>query len=328
MKALEKDRERRYDTANGFAADIARFLNDEPVVAAPPSTAYRLRKFVRRRKKTVVAVALILFLFLAGSIGTSIGFWRTVKANEALDLALEEKDDALVEEGRQRELAQENEQRARDAERDARHEADRAKRAEAESAARSAELEQVVQFQAAQLSEIDPEQMGVRLRRDLLAAASEEHREALAASLAGINFTNLALDTLENNLFGRTLEAIEAKFQGQPLVRATLLLTLAATLDDLGLLDSATAPLEMAVSIRRGELGDDHPDTLSAINNLAYLIEAQGRPSEAEPLYREALEGRRRVLGDDHPDTLISVNNLGAMLLGPVGAGGVRALLA
>ena len=48
MKALEKDRTRRYETANAFAADVMRYLNDEPVEASPPSTAYRLRKFAQK----------------------------------------------------------------------------------------------------------------------------------------------------------------------------------------------------------------------------------------------------------------------------------------
>ena len=65
MKALEKDRNRRYDTANGFAADIERYLNDEAVVARPPSAGYRLRKFARRNKTvfttvTIVAAALVV----------------------------------------------------------------------------------------------------------------------------------------------------------------------------------------------------------------------------------------------------------------------------
>ena len=50
MKSLEKDRNRRYETANGFAADVQRYLNDEPVQACPPSAGYRLRKFARRHK--------------------------------------------------------------------------------------------------------------------------------------------------------------------------------------------------------------------------------------------------------------------------------------
>src|SRR5687768_2187997 len=57
MKALEKDRDRRYETANGFAADVRRYLNDEPVQACPPSAGYRLRKFVRRNRRAVGTVA-------------------------------------------------------------------------------------------------------------------------------------------------------------------------------------------------------------------------------------------------------------------------------
>ena len=60
MKALEKDRNRRYETANGLAADLQRYLDDEPVQACPPSARYRLRKFVRRHRGPVLAVALVL----------------------------------------------------------------------------------------------------------------------------------------------------------------------------------------------------------------------------------------------------------------------------
>ena len=55
MKALSKERDRRYETANGFAKDIERFLNHEPVLAGPPSARYRLRKFVRRNRPQVIA---------------------------------------------------------------------------------------------------------------------------------------------------------------------------------------------------------------------------------------------------------------------------------
>ncbi len=68
MKALEKDRNRRYETANGFAMDVQRYLADEPVVACPPSAAYRLRKFARRNRGALAVAALILFfLVLLGS---------------------------------------------------------------------------------------------------------------------------------------------------------------------------------------------------------------------------------------------------------------------
>ena len=73
MKALEKDRTRRYETANGFAADVQRYLSGEAVQAHPPSAGYRLKKFVRRNKGQVLAASLVLFALLAGTVGTTIG---------------------------------------------------------------------------------------------------------------------------------------------------------------------------------------------------------------------------------------------------------------
>ena len=74
MKTLEKDRNRRYETASGFAADVQRYLNDEPVQACPPSAGYRLRKFVRRNKRALamVAVAAAAVLIAATSLGWSV----------------------------------------------------------------------------------------------------------------------------------------------------------------------------------------------------------------------------------------------------------------
>src|SRR5262249_49161015 len=80
MKALEKDRNRRYETANGFAMDLQRYLADEPVVAGPPSAAYRFRKFVRRNRGPVLAAASIVILLLGGVIGTTLGLVRAVLA--------------------------------------------------------------------------------------------------------------------------------------------------------------------------------------------------------------------------------------------------------
>src|SRR3989440_9698713 len=59
MKALEKDRSRRYETANGFAADVQRYLNDEPVLACPPSARYRLRTFARRHRRPVLGASIV-----------------------------------------------------------------------------------------------------------------------------------------------------------------------------------------------------------------------------------------------------------------------------
>jgi serine/threonine protein kinase/tetratricopeptide (TPR) repeat protein len=73
MKCLEKDRTRRYETANSLAADIRHYLSDEPVVACPPSAGYRLRKFVRRNKGPVLAAGSVLLTLVVGIIGTTMG---------------------------------------------------------------------------------------------------------------------------------------------------------------------------------------------------------------------------------------------------------------
>jgi tetratricopeptide (TPR) repeat protein len=80
MKALEKDRNRRYETANGLARDIERYLHDEPVLACPPSTGYRLRKFARKYKKGLATVAAFLALLVAGQAGFVL--WRLHEAEQ------------------------------------------------------------------------------------------------------------------------------------------------------------------------------------------------------------------------------------------------------
>jgi len=80
MRALEKDRARRYESAGGLARDIERYLRDEPVQACPPSAGYRLRKFVRRQKGPVVAAALVFLALVGGIIGTT---WQAVRATQA-----------------------------------------------------------------------------------------------------------------------------------------------------------------------------------------------------------------------------------------------------
>ncbi|MCI0459723.1 MAG: serine/threonine protein kinase [Gemmataceae bacterium] len=88
MKCLEKDRNRRYDTANGLARDLERYLADEPVLACPPSAGYRLRKFARRHKGPVLAALVVVLALLGGISGTTAGLieadsaWREAVANE------------------------------------------------------------------------------------------------------------------------------------------------------------------------------------------------------------------------------------------------------
>ena len=90
MKALEKDRARRYDTANGLAADIGRHLASEPVLAAPPSRAYRIRKFVRKNRGGVIAAGIVLTALVVGIVGTTWGLIQASRANRALAAKNEE----------------------------------------------------------------------------------------------------------------------------------------------------------------------------------------------------------------------------------------------
>lgn len=272
MKCLEKDPGRRYDTTNALAMDLRRHLNNEAVLASPPSNVYKVRKFIRRNRVATVAGTGVFAILVLATI-VSFDFYRTAE-----------------------------------------------KRAD--------ELEQVADFQGSQLKDIDAELMGTRLRQDLLdraragtlaagrdEAAATERVATLEQALAGVNFTDAALNTLDENIFERALAAVEEQFASQPMVKARLLQTIADTLVDLGLLDRATKPQEEAVRIRRERLGNDHPSTLTSINNLGTLLQDQGKLSEAESFLNQALQGFRHVLGDSHPDTLAAINNFGTVRL-------------
>src|SRR5262249_35919240 len=88
MKALEKGRGRRYETANGLAMDVQRYLAGEPVLAAPASAMYRLRKLVRRHRGSFVAAGLVLLTLLGGIAGTTWGLLQAVDERDAKDVAL------------------------------------------------------------------------------------------------------------------------------------------------------------------------------------------------------------------------------------------------
>jgi len=121
MKALEKDRGRRYETATGFAADIERYLNDEPVVACPPSPAYRFRKFARRNKALLTTIALVAVTLVLGVVVSTSQAIRATRsaareraarqeANEQRDAAVEAK--RRVEEAKRR-IGEQNKQISR-----------------------------------------------------------------------------------------------------------------------------------------------------------------------------------------------------------------------
>jgi tetratricopeptide (TPR) repeat protein len=100
MKALEKERTRRYTTASDLAKDIERYLNNEPILARPPSNWYRLQKFARRNKVTFAAGVVMVFaagaVFIALAAGLAVSTWLFVKEREARQLAAQAQDEAAM----------------------------------------------------------------------------------------------------------------------------------------------------------------------------------------------------------------------------------------
>src|SRR5439155_22060183 len=94
MKALEKDRARRYETANGLARDVERFLADEPVAACPPSNLYRLHKLVRRNKGVFTGVGAVALMLVLGVVAST---WEAVRAGRAERAQAHEKQIAKAE---------------------------------------------------------------------------------------------------------------------------------------------------------------------------------------------------------------------------------------
>jgi serine/threonine protein kinase/tetratricopeptide (TPR) repeat protein len=270
MKCLEKDPARRYDTASGLAFDIQRHLQGEPVLAAPPSTLYRFRKLARRHR-TRAAVGAVLLLSTLMTIGGTTTF--------------------ALRESRQRAQAEE----------------------------RARETNQVARFQAALITGIPLDQMGASIREDLVMEAGQAWRRAgladaevaartaqLASLLSDVNFSNTAMRTLDQTIFERALADIDAQFKDRPLLRASMLQSLATAMTALNLHARAVAPQLDALHTRESMLGPDAPETLESLQGASDLYASRFEFHEAERYARRALEGRRRVLGETHPATLES----------------------
>jgi tetratricopeptide (TPR) repeat protein/predicted Ser/Thr protein kinase len=301
MKALEKDRGRRYETANGFALDVQRYLAEEPVLAGPPTAAYRLRKFVRRNRGPVLAAAALLLALLVGTAGTAWGLVRALRAEAAaraaeaqavLDRDMAE--EALLAKGQA--LAAEAEQRkeADERRREAEKQQKRAEQAEREAKEQAAVTQAVNDF----------------LQKDLLGQADVGNQPLLAGGAVERD-PNVTVRELLN----RAALGIEGKFAGQPLTEAAIRLTIGDVLRALGRHEESGHHLERSIRLRTAQLGADHPDTLTSKNALALLYHSQGQYAKAETLHKEVLEARAAKLGAGHRDTLVSKNNLALLYM-------------
>jgi eukaryotic-like serine/threonine-protein kinase len=278
MKALEKDRTRRYETASALARDIERYLAGDPVEAGPPSAAYRLRRLMGKHRGALATAAAVALVLIAASV---VSTWEAIRATRAERRAADQAKRALL------------------AETQARSERDRARRAEAEAVAeRNAAVASKKQAdeQAAITKAVND-----FLQNDLLAEAAPDK-----------NPRNKKVTVEE--LLGRAAVKIAGKFENRPELEAAIRLTIGRALTSLGLYAEARQHLEAAVEIDRRVLGPEHRDTIVALYNLAELQIKQGKYSAAEALLRPTLDVAKRVLGAEHPDTLETASTLAAAI--------------
>jgi serine/threonine protein kinase/Tfp pilus assembly protein PilF len=318
MKAIEKDRTRRYGSANDLADDIKRYINNEPIEARPPSFYYLLNKFVRRHRGAVAAMLIIIVLIIAALITLSIQNNRIAeerdrankeaeKSNQVSEFLvnifqMSDPSEALGNTITARELLDKGATDIDD------------------------KLKDQPEIQAELMNTMGKvyQNLGLYENAGVLIEKSLKMRRDL--------FGNDNLDvaaTLENMAILEwnqgNYEAAESHFKESLEIRKRVLgeenLEVATSLNNLGVLYATQGDLKKSepfiresLALRRKLLDSDHPDLAESINNLGNVLYNMGDIDAAEPLYRESLELDRKLLGDNHPDLAISLNNLAALL--------------
>jgi eukaryotic-like serine/threonine-protein kinase len=344
MKCLEKQRERRYETANALARDIQRYLADEAVEARPPSAGYRLGKFLKRHKAPVIAASFVFLALLGGIVGTTYGLFRAQTAQKA--------------EAKQRAVAVAERDKAIEAQRQTALERDKALAAEAKTKTINDFLTNDLLTQAEPANNAVEDKVTLR---EVLDRAAEKVgtrfadqpelegalRQTIASTYHGLASWEKAElqyraildearkhDPQSSRVYvaqgglahilqhrGRRdlgfLEMAESAARG---IEHTLgpddadtlgaLSTLAKAYLDAGKLSEAITLLERLRAAQIAKRGPDHPDTLTTLNNLASAYRAAGRLTEAIALHERVRDAQIAKLGPDHPSTLTTLNNL------------------
>jgi serine/threonine protein kinase len=292
MKALEKDRTRRYETANGLAMDIQRHMENEPVQARPPSAGYRLQKSWQRNKTAFAVATLIAAVLMAA---TAISAWQAVRANHQARRALQA--EALA----QQRLVE-------------------SKANEALATQRLADSEAISKFLTEVFQSPDPARDGRTITvAETLDAAARKLETDLANQPASRTKLQATLGSTYYAL-GLYPEAILLQEKVRDYCLATYGLEHTNTLkamEDLAISYSSNRRLaeaiklqEQVLALSRKVLGPEHPDTLRATRGLANSYDSDGRQAEALNLREQVLPLCRKVLGPENPETISALHNL------------------
>jgi eukaryotic-like serine/threonine-protein kinase len=288
MKTLEKDRNRRYETAKDFAADVQRYLNDETVQACPPSAGYKIRKLLRRHWRPVLAASLVILALIGGVIGAT---WGLIRAEAAAEAERHAKD---VAERRLAQIEKGNDLLTsifNDLDPDAETKEGRPLRV-----ILGERLDKAT-------SQLDGEAIG-----DPLTVAKLQY--TLGVTQLGLGYPDKAMQLFEK------ARRIQLEFLGPD--HPDILWTqynLALAFRDAGHLDKAIPLFQLTLDAQKAKLGDDHPATLWTQYNLARAYRNASQLDKAIPLQEQTLKARKARLGDDHPATLWSRHDLAGAYL-------------
>ncbi len=333
MRAMDKDRTRRYETASGLAEDLRRHLVDEPIVARPPSTLYQLGKFARRNKALVGGIAAVIVVLSAGVMTSTYFAFRAQRERKVAvaNRALAEQQRQVAENERQKAeavtrfltedlLASASPEQTRGREVSVREMLDAASRQIQDQFANSPATEASVRSTLGQTYmtlgrpdlAIEHVTKALELTRK---ERGEDNPDTLTAlnRLAGVYRATGKLSEAEP-IYAQIL-AKRTKILG-PEDRDTLtaMHNLAGIYRELGRFADALPLYQNALEICRRVLTPDDRQRLNAMEGLAGMYKDMGRYADAAPLYVEVLQIHREKLGEDHPQTMRTTNNLAVVL--------------
>jgi serine/threonine protein kinase/tetratricopeptide (TPR) repeat protein len=300
LRALEKERERRYGSAADLAADIQRHLESEPVEAGPPSAAYRFGKFVRRNRLAFASAAGIAVLLVAG---VAVSTWQAVRATRAERRAEANAREAQANYARaeeQRHRADEEAELAREVNEFLRNDllrqaGSRAQADEGNEADPNLTVRQVLERAA--------DRIGGRFEGRPLVEA--EIRQTIGVACREVGDHDRAIEQLEA---ASALRKLGLGVDHPDTLRS--MNSLAVAYASAGRLNEAIALHEETLNLRKARFGPGHSDTLTSMSNLARAYRSVGRLGDSLPLYEETLQLSKSNLGPEHPDTLRSMNSL------------------